>query len=209
LAYTVWENLEQVERYACKRYRHWDQRWISNREASIVSRIFQRYRLRGPILDVPVGYGRFQELLSAHGPVQSLDFNYYAVLYQQQRLGISRASVNGLAENLPYKDNSFEIVFSMRLFQHVHERDQRVAILKEFKRVSRRWMIVSLYLQTPLHTLHRRISHPPSRITMLTKTQLLEELDAAGVRLEKMVAVVPGVHAHRICLLSGEKALQT
>lgn len=204
MAYTVWENLEQVERYAHKRYRHWDQRWISNRESRIVSRLFRRYQLRGPILDVPVGYGRFQAFLAAYGPVQALDFNYYAVLYQEQRLGISRASVNGLAEKMPYRDNSFEIVFSMRLLQHIHEPDQRIAILREFRRVSRRWLVVSLYLQAPIHSLHRRISQPTSRITMLTQEQLGEELDAGGVRLESITSVVPGVHAHRICLLSGE-----
>jgi hypothetical protein len=96
------------------------------------------------------------------------------------------------------------VVFSMRLLQHIHKREQRIAILKEFHRVSRRWIVASLYLQAPVHSLHRRISRPPSRITMLTHTQLAEECAAGGVHLVKLKSVVPGIHAHRICLLSAE-----
>jgi len=206
LAYTTWESLEQVDRYARKRYRHWDQRWLSRREENLVQRLFARYDLGGSILDVPVGYGRFQELLARFGPVQALDFNYYAVLYQHTRLGLARGSVNGRAEALPYKDGSFEVVFSIRLLQHIHKRDQRVAILKEFKRVSRRWVIVSLYIQAAPHVLHRRIFRQPSRITMLSRRELLEEANEAGLKLVKMRSIAPGLHAHRIGLFSSEES---
>ncbi|UCD38323.1 MAG: class I SAM-dependent methyltransferase [Fidelibacterota bacterium] len=204
MAYTIWENLEQVERYARKRYRHWDQRWISHREENLIANLFTRHNLEGPILDVPVGYGRFQKLLSRFGPIQALDFNYYAVLYQQAKLGLASGSVTGLAEALPYKDGSFETVFSLRLLQHIHEREQRVAILKEFKRVSRRWVVASLYIKTPLHRLHRRIFRQPSRITMISHEGLLEEARVSGLKLVTRLSVVPGLHAHRICLFSVE-----
>ena len=205
MAYTTWRSLEQVERYARKRYRHRDQRWISRREEHLVAGLFTRYRLGGPILDVPVGYGRFQALLARYGPLQALDFNYYAVLYQRNELGLARGSVTGLAESLPYRDGSFETVFSLRLLQHIHERDQRVAILGEFRRVSRRWVVASLYLQTALHVLHRRVFRQPSRITMLSRRALLEEAGLAGLKLVQLVSVVPGLHAHRICLFAADK----
>jgi ubiquinone/menaquinone biosynthesis C-methylase UbiE len=204
LAYTTWENLEQVERYARKRYRHWDQRWINRREERLVQSLITHYQITGPVLDVPVGYGRFQSLLSRIGPVQALDFNYFAVLYQQIKLGLADGSVNGLAENMPYRDRSFETVFSIRLLQHIHEHEQRVAILREFRRVSRHWVVVSLYLQTPLHRVHRWLFRQPSRITMLKRRELMEEAALAGLGLVNMVSVVPGLHAHRICLFSTE-----
>lgn len=197
-----WKDLDQVERYARERYRHLDQRWLSLREERLIARIFTRFNLEGSILDVPVGYGRFQELLHGYGPVHALDANYYALLYQRKDKGLAKSSVTGRAQELPFSDSSFEIVFSLRLLQHISDRDQRLAMLNEFSRVSRRWVLLSLYIHTPLHLLHRRIAKRPSRITMLSYDRFIEEVQEAGLRLVKMVSVLPGLHAHRICLLS-------
>ncbi len=199
-----WKDLDQVEWYARKRYRHWDQRWLSRREEQLIARIFTRYNLKGSILDVPVGYGRFQELLHGYGPVHALDANFFALLYQRKCKGLAKSSVAGRAQELPFPDSSFEIVFSLRLLQHISDRDQRLAMLKEFSRVSRRWVLLSLYIHTPLHLLLRRITNRPSRITMLSYDRFTEEVQEAGLRLVKMVSVLPGLHAHRICLLSSE-----
>lgn len=202
----AWQNLEQVDRYARERYRHWDQRWLSRREEQLVARIFAQYHLGGSILDVPVGYGRFQKLLHRFGLVHALDASYYAVLYQRENPGLAQGSVTGLAEELPYPDRSFEVIFSLRLLQHIHERDRRLAILNEFNRVSRRWVVVSLYVQAPLHLLHRRIVKLTSRITMLSRGELREEAREAGLQLVRMVSVLPGLHAQRICLFSSDSA---
>lgn len=200
--YTVWEDLEAVERYATRRYRHWDQRWLNRREQRVVKRLFDRHGLAGDILDVPVGYGRFQRLLSGYGKIAALDFNYYATLYQQQKVGLASLSVNGRAEALPFGDDSYEIIFSLRLLQHVHDEHERIEMLSEFARVSRRWVVVSLYIGSPLHQLWRKISRPLARITILPEEQFRAESQAAGLHLERLVAVLPGLHAHRIALLS-------
>lgn len=194
--------LEKVERYARGRYRHWDQRWLSHREQHLVDRLFRRYHLHGSILDAPVGYGRFLALLGGYGPVYALDANFYAVLYQLRGYGLARGSVNGLAEALPFRDHSFDIVFSVRLLQHIHGHAQRLAIFRELKRVSRSWVVVSLYLSSPVHRLFRRVVKQPSRITMLTRQELAEEARAAGLRLQVITSVLPGLHAHRICLFT-------
>ncbi len=204
LAYRSWQNLEEVERYARKRYRHWDQRWLHRREQRLVVGLFESYQLGGSILDVPVGYGRFQRLLARYGPVQAADANIFALHYQRSTLGLARGSTAALAEALPYRDRSFDLVFSLRLLQHIHQRDQRVAILKEFRRVSRGWVLASLYLRAVLHGLHRRIVRQPSRITMMSRKQLTEEASAAGLQLLRIGSVVPGVHGHRICLFAAE-----
>ena len=145
-------------------------------------------------------------MLHRFGPVQTLDASYYAVLYQRENLGLAQGSVTGLAEELPYPDRSFEVIFSLRLLQHIHERDRRLAILNEFNRVSRRWVVLSLYIQTPLHLLYRRIVKLTSRITMLSREELREEAREAGLQLVRMVSVLPGLHAQRICLFSSDSA---
>lgn len=126
MAYTVWSELDQVAHYASTRYRHWDQRWM------------EKYHMGGEILDAPVGYGRFQPLLSAYGDVYALDFNYYAALYQTKRRGLPPRVVTAVAEQMPFKDDAFYLVFSFRLLQHMHEPGERRAIFSEYARVSRK-----------------------------------------------------------------------
>ncbi len=204
MAYTVWQNLDQVERYANRRYRHWDQRLISRREQRLVQRLFAGNGLGGEILDAPVGYGRFQPLLSRFGPVKALDFNYFAALYQLQRAGLASDAVTGLAEKLPFKDQSFDVIFCFRLLQHMHTADERIAICREFKRVSRRWVVLSHYQKKAVHRLQRLLFRPPSRITMLSREEFRAETTLAGLSLVSSVAVVPGLHAHHISLFTAD-----
>ncbi len=202
LAYRAWESLQEVERYARKRYRHWDQRWLHRREQRLVAELFADHGLGGTILDAPVGYGRFQAQLAQFGQVHALDANTFALLYQRSTPGLAKSSSAGRAEGLPYRDDSFDVVFSLRLLQHIHERDERIAILEEFKRVSRRWVLASLYLRTALHRLHRRMVRQPSRITMLSRHDLEYEAATAGLALVQVRAVLPFLHSQRLCLFT-------
>lgn len=79
-----------------------------------------------------------QPLLSAYGDVYALDFNYYAALYQTKRRGLPPRVVTAVAEQMPFKDDAFYLVFSFRLLQHMHEPGERRAIFSEYARVSRK-----------------------------------------------------------------------
>lgn len=200
MAYTEWSGVDDVARYAERRYRHWDQRWLDRREQAMVRRLFEAFDLRGEILDVPVGYGRFQPLLSRFGEVDAVDFSPHVVAYQQEKYGLARYSVTGRAENLPFADNSYDVVFSFRLLQHVHHPEERVAMFAEFGRVSRQWVLASMYMMSPVHQLQRRLFNAKARITMISHRQLQAECYSAGLELVKLSSVLPGLHAHRIGL---------
>ncbi len=88
----------------------------------------------------------------------------------------------------------------------MHEPDERRAIFREFGRVSRQWVVVSLYLMSLGHRLHRRFVKQPSRITMLTRREMLAEAEGAGLTLVRIASVLPGLHAHHVCLFSVGKA---
>ena len=195
MAYTEWRGVEDVARYAERRYRHWDQRWIDRREQGMVRRLFEQFDLGGEILDVPVGYGRFQPLLSHFGDVDAVDVSPHVVAYQQEKYGLARHSVTGRAEDLPFGDHSYDVVFCFRLLQHVHESEERVAMLSEFGRVSRQWVIASTYIWSPVHRLQRQIFNSKARISMISNAQLHSECLAAG-----LVRVRTGVY-HSIRLM--------
>jgi len=202
MTYKIWDNLDQVEAYANKRYKSWDQRWISNRELKMVERLLTEHQLEGPILDCPSGFGRFYPVLSNFGDVSGADLNHFAVEYYNKYISNDPPAVEARAEELPFDNNHFSGVFSFRLLQHMHTPEDRIAILKEYARVSKSWVIASLYVSSWLHNLHRSIVKMPSKITMITKDDLVREAEAAGLTLVSVQSVIPGLHANRICLFT-------
>ncbi|MFQ6604381.1 MAG: class I SAM-dependent methyltransferase [Fidelibacterota bacterium] len=202
MSYKIWKNLEQVEAYANKRYKSWDQRWLSNRELRLVEDLIKDHQLAGPILDCPSGFGRFHDPLSRVGKVYGADLNRYAVEYYNKYISADPPAIEARAENLPFPDNHFSGVFSFRLLQHIHTPEDRIAILKEFARVSSSWVIASFYVSSPLHTLHRLLVKMPSRITMISSAQLRIEAEASGLTMMDLRSVLPGLHANRIVLFS-------
>ncbi|MFQ6673214.1 MAG: methyltransferase domain-containing protein [Fidelibacterota bacterium] len=206
VAYTTWETLEQVQRYAAKRYRSWDQRWLDGKERKLVRGLFQKHHMSGPILDVPVGYGRFLPLLQEFGPVYAADAGFLPLVYQRERIGLSRGSVNGAAERLPFKDRCVQVVFCFRLLQHMHRAAERVAILQQLRRVSRKWVIVSVYLNSSFHRLQRNLFRKPSRITMVERGQFERDVSQADLAVVEDVPVLRGLHAHHIYLLSTKQS---
>jgi len=200
MTYKIWKNQEQVERYARRRYRTLDQRWVSNREMLLDNRLFQKYQLKGTILDVPSGFGRFNKLLNNYGTVYAADLNHFAVLYYNEKVCENPPAIEASAEDLPFDDNNFSGVFCFRLLQHIHNSNERIAILKEFNRVRSNWVVASFYVSSWLHRIQRSILKMPAKITMITASQLMQEAQTAGLRLHSMHSVLPGFHAHRICL---------
>lgn len=201
MSYKIWKNLEQVEKYANRRYRSWDQRLISNREQSLVRSILQKNNLDGPILDCPSGFGRFHDVLVTRGKIYAADLNHYAVEYYNKYVSSDPAAVAARAENLPFQNNQFQGVFSFRLLQHIHTQEDRIAILREFVRVSCSWIIASFYISNSLHILHRKIVKMPSKITMISNDDLYKEANAVGLKVITQKAVIPGLHANRIVLM--------
>jgi ubiquinone/menaquinone biosynthesis C-methylase UbiE len=205
MTYSRWKGIEHIQRYADRRYKKWDQRWLDNREKNIIKSFFEEFSLGGAILDIPSGYGRFVKLLSTYGEVHAADGAYYPLLFQLKRGEYPAVtSCNCLAEQLPYTDKTFDVVNSIRLIQHLQTREERIAIFKELKRVSRRWMIISFYILAPAHQLHRSIVRQKAKIKSLKSDELLDELEESGLAIVKLVSVFPGLHAHRIALIKSQ-----
>jgi ubiquinone/menaquinone biosynthesis C-methylase UbiE len=63
----------------------------------------------------------------------------------------------GVLTNLPYANNSFDLVFSADVLEHIHE-DEADAVVRELVRVSRRHLFLSISLKP--HTKVRLPAHP-------------------------------------------------
>lgn len=96
-------------------------------------------------LDIPCGTGRLFPLfirnkISFAGADLSSEMMYVSVDKHGKNL-LLKGLVRCDAEHLPFKDNSFDSILSIRFMFHIPEKI-RVNILREMCRVSRRWLII-------------------------------------------------------------------
>jgi ubiquinone/menaquinone biosynthesis C-methylase UbiE len=203
-SYSVtWKSLEGIRKYAATRYRHLDQRLISAREIRLVGQILNEISTpRATLLDIPAGYGRFTgTFLRNDLDITNADLNLYAALFQREQYRELTKNLVANISALPFKPNSFDIVFSFRLFQHLQTEQERQLILKELHRISRQWAIVSVYIYTPLHAFQRKLARRPKRIFMLRENDWRKAVEQAGFAMQKSFWVWRFLHAHKIYLL--------
>ncbi|MGA8137313.1 MULTISPECIES: class I SAM-dependent methyltransferase [Pseudomonas] len=116
----------------------------------------------GLVLDLPSGTGRFWPVLAERGnrvilaadPSQEI-LDQCAVHHPVdllQRVRTFQSSV--FAIGLP--ENAVDCIFCMPLFQHLGDREHRLVILREFHRVSRDTVILSLWMDGKVMAWHRR-----------------------------------------------------
>jgi hypothetical protein len=86
---------------------------------------------------------------------------------------------------LPLADRAVTSTFSLRFLQHFAPED-RILFLRELRRVSQRWVVVTLGLSTPWLRLRRRIKRGLGLREGLrhvaTNQDIAEELRQAGLR---------------------------
>jgi SAM-dependent methyltransferase len=200
----------EVADYERRRYRGPDQRLVHGREMRILRDLLKAAMpLRpGRVLDMPCGYGRFSGLLAETGARRvSSDFSR-AMVAQALRRPDSAAAAGAVTDakrGLPFAGGSFGLVFSVRFFHHLREREHRRAVLMELARVTSEWAVVSYYRLNSLHrwqrALRRAVKRSRTKISMIPASEFLEEAERAGFRVERSRALLPGLHAQCFVLL--------
>src|SRR5215471_6254601 len=163
---------QDVQDYQRQRYRSVDQALVNWREQHIIEALLKRCQLQGgSVLDVPCGYGRFTALFARLGMIATGADVSDAMVYLARDNQIPSGRGRWLAADighLPFADGMFDCAFSIRLLHHRYSHDVRVQMLRELARVSRRFVLVSFYLATPLHTLARAWRGTRGRLSMMT-----------------------------------------
>ena len=132
-----------------------------SREFTLVNRIFGTW-LKGnsTILDAPTGTGRFLPVLRHLGyHVTGMDISRDMLQVAEDRAKSSAANlVHGDCEFLPFRDNSFDYVLSLRFMGHLPPKT-RIKVLQEFKRVSKKGLVVGFPVLNPLTFLLFRLGN--------------------------------------------------
>ena len=199
-----------VEEYKRTRYKGVDQKIVNKRERKILEKIFESIEKKSiSILDVPCGYGRFSELLLKKSlNLTSADVSFPMVLTTKKYSPPANSPHHFLVgdiKHLPLKDNSFDCIVTVRLFQHILKSSSRCQILKELHRVAKKIVILSFYRYNFLHSIERwvrcRIKNVNKKIGMLPLGDFEKELSSIGFKVLNLFPVIRYFHAHNIVLL--------
>jgi len=149
------------------------------------------------ILDLPCGTGRFTGALAREGfeiigSDISLEMLHKAASIPDGQQPSIRGYVQANAEALPLRNDALDCVVSIRFMMHV-DPATRVRMLREFGRVSRRWVIVDYrhcytfrYVLT--HTLGR-LGLGRTPLSRVSRKELDGEFGAAGFAIRKVIRV--------------------
>ncbi len=160
--------------------KHW---WFAGRRqiiASFVDRICAKFADTQPrILDVGCGTGANLEMLSEFGQAEGVDVSPEALTFCRQR-GLERVRL-GTAEDLPYPDQSFDLVTGLDVVEHL---DDDVAGLKEMKRVLRPGGRALVFVPALMFLwgVQDDVSHHRRRYTL---AQIKQSFRDAGLEVER------------------------
>jgi len=130
------------------------------------------------ILDVGCGTGANIEMLSQYGDAEGVDVSDDALEFCRRKgLKVQK----GLAETLPYEDESFELTTALDVVEHL---DDDIAGLKEMFRVTKRggYSLIFVPAFMWLWGVQDDISNHRIRYT---KRQIVERLETAGYTVER------------------------
>lgn len=159
--------------------KHW---WFVGRRAileSFLQGIIEKSKIQNPrILDVGCGTGANLEMLANFGAAEGVDVSDDALEFCRQK-GLK--AHKGLAEKLPFADESFDIVTALDVVEHL---DDDVSGLKEMNRVlksgGRTLVFVPAFMW--LWGVQDDVSNHRIRYT---KRQIVERLEKAGFEIER------------------------
>ncbi len=148
------KNLKTAQSYA-DRFERPTHRHINRREQKAVATILSQLEGVNRILDMPAGAGRFLPTLhSANRTIFEMDVSHEMLQLSHQRLSGSGTSarhpskvhwIQGDAFRLPLADSAVDCLFCNRLLHHFRSAEDRLKLLREMRRITRRYVIVSFF----------------------------------------------------------------
>jgi SAM-dependent methyltransferase len=150
------------------------------------------------VLDVPCGTGRFlRSLVNSIPHLVGADVSRDMIDLSRRHRTFKGRPAGNLeyvqcdAKNLPFHNDSFDLVVSGRFLHHLFRLPQamRIQVMREFARVSRRWVLGDFNMQYGLKYYWNKVravlrgKHFKSR--RMTRTEVFKELADAGLEVER------------------------
>ncbi len=119
------------------------------------------------ILDIGCGTGRFLPYLSEHNDITGADLSESMLLQAAQKTPKARL-LSASAIQLPFADNSFDAVYSVRVIQHIRDQEKMIAEMirvckpggKVLMVTYNTWSLLNLYKQIRMRWIGRVLNFP-------------------------------------------------
>jgi ubiquinone/menaquinone biosynthesis C-methylase UbiE len=183
-----YQNSQTAQHYDEERFSCLSGRIFQWAERQSLGRVIRRMTPGSLIIDAPCGTGRLTGLFLQHGfkaigadiSQEMIDVARHRTAWGDGKVSFARMDF----VSVPLSDASVSAIFSFRFLPHI-DSEERIRILREFCRVSQRWVIISLSLSTPWHRVRRIIKEllglPKPVRHPVTNSALAEELARAGL----------------------------
>jgi len=160
-----------AQSYTRKFEKHLSERINNRHEQRLLQRLIGRISSETPfetVLDLPCGYGRLMPLLRRHAR-HVVEGDWSLPLLKIAR-GNQRADttvreadgyVRATALAMPFANQAFDLVLSVRLCHHIREHAERLTYVRELLRISRRWVVFTYFdyhsLKNQLREVRRKL----------------------------------------------------
>jgi ubiquinone/menaquinone biosynthesis C-methylase UbiE len=170
---------------------------INRREQRAVKRIFADLPDCRSVVDVPSGAGRFAKNLSRDGlRVIAIDVAFEILEHGKERAEKNNVPVTflqGDATKIPIRSGAVDCVFCNRLLHHILAETERAVLLKEFQRVTKRYLVISFFDYRSFGVVRRFLKalkgRKPSYAQQPTFEQFTQEVLAAGFKVRAVVPI--------------------
>ncbi|MET3454745.1 MULTISPECIES: class I SAM-dependent methyltransferase [Pseudomonas] len=204
---------QHAREYFHKHRRGLSRRLSNQRDQQLARRALTLVGDPGLVLDLPCGAGRFWSLL-AEKPnrviigADNSEAMLNTALEAQPTDVVKRVRpLHTSAFDIALPDNAVDSIFCMRLLHHIGEPAHRLAILKEFERVSRDSVIVSLWVDGNFKAwkrkrLERTRGQKDYQNRFVLPTDTVEgEFRQAGFRIQERLDFLPLYAMWRVYVL--------
>jgi SAM-dependent methyltransferase len=187
-----------------------------HRDEQLVRRALKAAGNPGLVLDLPCGAGRFWPVLAEKpgriiiGADSSQDMLDVALSAQPAELIGRVRPMRTSAFEIDLPDNAVDSVFCMRLLHHVGVAEHRLAMLREFQRVTRDSLIISLWVDGNFKAWRRKqldarrdsAGRNGERNRFVLPVHVVEsEFEQSGFRIEKRLDFLPFYAMWRVYFL--------
>lgn len=187
------QHAKRARQYA-ERFETGSRRFINEREQRAVGIIFAGLKDVQSIIDVPSGAGRFAKVLAPGRSLIEADVAFEILEFARERAegaGLNVTCIQADASRLPLGKDSVDCVFCNRLLHHIHSAGERAVFLREFHRVTRKYLVISFFDYHAFGGLRRFLKalkgRKPKYDEHPTLPQFTAEVEQNGFRVRQLV----------------------
>ncbi|MDA1074484.1 MAG: methyltransferase domain-containing protein [Proteobacteria bacterium] len=199
------------EQYATKHRETVFRRLNDHREKRLLAKSLAKIQPPDSLIDVGCGPGRFWPVLckTPATTLCGLDVSHSMLAFARdhQPDGGHFLTTSGSVTQLPFADAAFDCVVAMRLLHHFGEVEERAQAISELRRIARRNVIVSLWVDGNYkawrrQALEKRRSARSYQNRHVFKREVLhQEFTEAGLNVRHHLDLLPGYSQWRYYVL--------